>query len=62
MPLPYICPDHPRAMIRHEWLRTRDEANWGPNRPRHLISQHDHGHRYYCHECGRALAAEEAQR
>lgn len=62
MSLPYICPDHPKAKIRHEWMRTRSEANWGPNRPRVLIGHRDHDHRYLCSKCGRELAAEEPSR
>jgi len=53
--LPWLCPDHPRAQIRHIWSRTRSEANWGPYRPRHLISVLDHSHRYECAECAREL-------
>lgn len=56
--LPWLCPDHPAAQIRHYWDRMRTEANWGPNRPRNLISQYDHNHRYECAECGRELASE----
>lgn len=48
--LPYICPEHPDAQIRHEWAYTRTRvhltgAEWG----------YDHDHRYYCAECGREL-------
>lgn len=51
--LPYICPDHPTAQIRHEWNRTRTtvrltNAQW----------ETDSGHQYFCNECGRELAGE----
>jgi len=50
---PYLCPDHPRARIRHEWLRTRSTA-----RLTGASWKHDHDHQYFCSECGRELAAE----
>ena len=51
--LPYICPDHPEAQIRHEWDRTRTTvqltgASW----------EIDKGHQYFCHKCNRELRAE----
>lgn len=54
--LPYVCPEHPAAQVRHEWNRTRATvrltgASWEYDEP--------NGHRYYCAECGRELAAEE---
>lgn len=54
--LPWVCPEHPEAQIRHEYTRTRSEVNWGPNRPRHLMSQTDSEHVFRCHACGRQLA------
>ena len=49
--LPYVCPQHPEALVRHEWNRTRSTvrltgASW----------ESDSDHRYYCHECGVELA------
>ena len=52
--LPYICPDHPAAQVRHEWNRTRTHI--------HLtgaVNENDWGHQYFCNKCGRELAAEE---
>jgi len=51
--LPYVCPDHPEAQIRHEWNRTRytvrlTGAHW----------EGDDGHQYFCAVCGRELAPE----
>lgn len=57
--LPYLCPEHPEAQVRHEWDRTRAEVNWGPSRPRNTISETDSNHRYFCNECDRELALEE---
>ncbi|MCG3134238.1 MAG: hypothetical protein HMLKMBBP_01530 [Planctomycetes bacterium] len=53
--LPYICPDHPSAQIRHEWNRTRATAqltgaSWEYDEPG--------SHQYFCNECGRELAPE----
>ena len=59
--LPWLCPEHPAAQVRHLWDRTRSEVNWGPNWPRHLISEVDHSHRYECAVCGRELAPPEAR-
>ncbi len=49
--LPWVCPDHPAAQIRHEWDRTRTTvrmtgAGWDL----------DHKHQFFCAECGRELA------
>lgn len=54
--LPWVCPEHPEAQIRHSWDRTRTEVNWGPYRPRHTVSETESNHRYECAECGRELA------
>jgi len=54
--LPYVCPDHPKAAIRHEWSRTRASIPWPPYT---TLSITDHDHRYFCAECGRELAPEE---
>lgn len=59
--LPYVCPIHPGAQIRHTWDRTRSEANWGPYQPRVEISTVDNNHRYECAECGTELAPEESE-
>lgn len=56
MKLPYVCPDHPDAQIRHEWLRT--EGSITMNGERRVIERHDHDHIYKCAVCGRELAAE----
>lgn len=50
--LPWRCPEHPDAQVRHEWNRTRETvrltgAHW----------EYDHGHQYFCAACGRELAA-----
>jgi len=51
--LPYICPEHPEAMIKHEWTESQYVMNGYPaGIP--LKSKHN----YYCNECGRELAAE----
>ena len=52
--LPYICPEHPHAQIRHEWLRTYATArltgaSWEYNEP--------NSDQYFCAECSRELAA-----
>jgi len=54
--LPYVCPDHPDALVRHEWLRTRARS---PFPPYAFLWDEDHDHRYFCSECGRELAPEE---
>lgn len=55
--LPYLCPEHPTAQVRHSWDRTRTEVNWGPHRPRILLSKTDRNHKYECAKCNRELAA-----
>lgn len=56
MTLPWQCPEHPDAQIRHEWDETtlvrKDGWPLGPTR---VPTSH---HNYYCAECGRELAAE----
>lgn len=52
--LPYICPDHPEAKIRKEWLSTMYIFN---GYPRGEPSKHDF--HYYCNECDRELAESE---
>ena len=57
--LPYICPDHPNAKIRHEWDQERFVYSDGYPRGQPLSLNH----RYYCNDCGRELCApEEAPR
>lgn len=51
--LPYICPEHPEAQIRHEWNRTRTTI-----RLTGAVNEYDHGHQFFCNACGRELAAE----
>jgi len=53
--LPYICPDHPEAQVRHEWNRTRTTArltgaSWEYDEPS--------SHQYFCATCDRELSAE----
>ena len=57
-PLPWTCPEHPYAEVRHTWTRTRHEVSYGANRPRVVLSEDDSGHRYECSTCGRALTEE----
>ena len=49
--LPWICPNHPHAQIRHEWNRSQYIMNGYP-----AGRGIDTGHQYYCAECGRELA------
>lgn len=54
--LPWICPDHPTAQVRHEWNRTRctahlTGASWEYNEPG--------SDQYFCEQCNRELAANE---
>ena len=50
--LPYICPEHPRAQVRHTWDRT--QFVYGDGYPRG--SGIDSNHQYECAICRRALA------
>lgn len=49
--LPWVCPDHPKAQIRHTWDRTQYYLNQYP-----AGTPMDSAHRYECAECGRQLA------
>lgn len=53
--LPWTCPDHPDAQIRHEWDKTtRTALLTGAS-----ISWKEAGSdQYFCNVCGRELAAE----
>jgi len=51
--LPYICPEHPDAQIRHEWDRTQYIMN---NYPSGV--PFDNNRQYFCNQCDRELAAE----
>lgn len=51
--LPYVCPEHPEAQIRHEWNRTRTTI-----RLTGAVNEYDHDHQYFCNVCGRELSAE----
>lgn len=52
-PLPWTCPKHPQAQVRHSWAETRYAMNGYPvGRP--IRTQH----RYECAECGLELADE----
>ena len=51
-PLPWVCPDHPQAMIRHSWNRSHYVMNGYP-----AGTSIDSNHRYECADCGRQLAA-----
>ena len=49
--LPFICPDHPMAKIKHEF----DESHYimnGFTAGTGIRSNH----KYYCNECGRELS------
>ena len=52
--LPYICPEHPNAKVRHEWNHITYVWNGMPRG-----TGFDEGHQYFCVECNRELAAEE---
>ena len=51
--LPWVCPEHPRAQIRHEWDETHFVMGGLP-----VGTGTKAGHKYYCAECGRELAAQ----
>ncbi len=52
-PLPYVCPDHPMAQVKHSW----DQSHY-------IIGGYPAGlgfktnHAYACNECGRHLRGE----
>jgi hypothetical protein len=50
--LPWRCPDHPDAMIRHSWDQTQYMVNGHPASVPLKSNQ-----RYECAECGRQLAS-----
>lgn len=50
-PLPWTCPDHPHAKIRHDWLRTTYVYRDGYPR-----GGRDHEHKYFCNDCGLELS------
>jgi hypothetical protein len=52
--LPWLCPDHPAAQIRHEWDQSHYVMNGYP-----AGEGVKSDHQYFCAECGRKLAAEE---
>lgn len=52
--LPYLCPMHPRAMLKHEWDRT--ESSHVLNGERIVFSRQNTNHVYKCAECGVELA------
>ena len=54
--LPYICPEHPDAKIRHEWNRTRATARLTGASWEYDESGSD---QYFCHGCSRELAADD---
>jgi hypothetical protein len=51
--LPYVCPEHPGAKIRHEWNQTQytRREGWPMGEP--IKSDHH----YFCNICNRELAA-----
>lgn len=51
--LPWTCPQHPNAQIRHTWDETRCVLN-GIAAGEGIKSKH----RYECAECGQELAAQ----
>ena len=54
---PYICPNHPKAQIRHEWDQTHYILNGYP------AGQGIRGnHQYFCSICGLELCSEEEYR
>ena len=55
--LPYICPQHPEALVRHEYDRI-ESSHVLNGVERFVISQRDTNHRYSCNECGCQLAEE----
>lgn len=52
--LPYICPEHPDAQIKHTWDQTHYVMNGYPA-GEGISSKHQ----YWCAKCGRELAAEQ---
>ena len=52
---PRVCPEHPNAPIRHEWLRKYFDYVDGYTYDNGL----DFDHHYYCNECDRELAPPE---
>lgn len=52
--LPWICPQHPKAQIRHLWDRSQYVMN-GYTAGRGI----DTNHRYECADCGLELASPE---
>ena len=51
--LPYVCPEHPQAQIRHSWDQTHCVLNGYP-----AGTGWKSKHKYECTECGRELAME----
>lgn len=51
--LPWVCPEHPNAQIRHEWDHTQLIQGGYP-----AGQGFTSNHTYHCNECGRRLAAE----
>ena len=51
--IPYICPDHPEAKIRHEWDQNHYVMNGYPAGTGWRTN-----HKYFCDECGRELCSE----
>jgi hypothetical protein len=54
---PYVCPSHPRAMIRHTCDMTGYIMNGLP-----AGSGTTDNHRYFCADCGMELSAEPLMR
>jgi hypothetical protein len=52
--LPWVCPHHQTADIRHEWNRTvyLYGGGWPMGNPV------DSGHQYFCSVCGQELTSE----
>lgn len=53
--LPYLCPQHPRAQIRHLWDQTHYIMNGLP-----AGAGFRKNHRYECAECGLQVAPPDA--
>lgn len=53
--LPWVCPEHPKAMVVHEWYQTYT-IGWSDGYPR---SGGTHSHKWFCEICERELAPEE---
>jgi hypothetical protein len=51
--LPWQCPEHPDAMIKHTWNRT--QFVYADGYPR---GGSDSNHQYWCNACGKELASE----